>query len=45
MKHELQKVSILRIQGDFYPFKAFFDFLSGNFRHLIFDTLLSPPDV
>jgi hypothetical protein len=45
MKSELQKVPILRLEGDFYPSGAFFDFLPGNFRHLIFDTLLSPPNV
>jgi hypothetical protein len=27
MKHELQKVPILRLQGDFYPFGAFFIFV------------------
>ena len=42
MKRELQKVPTLRLQGDFYPFGAFFDFLSGKFRHLIFDPLHSP---
>jgi hypothetical protein len=36
MKHELQKVPTLSLQGDFYPSGAFFDFLSGNFRDLIF---------
>jgi hypothetical protein len=42
MKHELQKMPKLRLQGNFYPFGAFFDFLSGSFRHLIFDRLHSP---
>ena len=38
MKSELQKLLTLRLEGDFYPFGAFFDFLPGNFRPLILDT-------